>query len=297
MLYRNLSGYFKERYGKRVGKICIDGGFTCPNRDGKCGTGGCIFCSERGSGEHIRADLSIAEQVRSQLARGRSEAYVAYFQNYTNTYAPTSVLKERYSAALIDGRIIALAIGTRPDCIDKERAELISSFAEGHDVWVELGLQTASDKTAAVINRGYKTEQFTEAVRLLDGYGIPTVVHIIIGLPGEGERELEETCDLINSLPVWGVKIHSLYVCRDTGLEKLYKNGEYTPPLREEYVRLAARALARLRPDIVVHRITGDCPSELLVAPGWNSDKNGVINEIRRELETKGLRQGSLYGN
>ncbi|MBR2432071.1 MAG: radical SAM protein, partial [Clostridia bacterium] len=158
-----------------------------------------------------------------------------------------------------------------------------------------LGLQSASDETALRINRGYRTEKFTEAVRLLKDFGIPVVAHMIIGLPGESREQIDCTVDLLNSLDIWGVKIHSLYVCRGTALAKLYENGEYTPPTREEYESLAARTIARLKPEIVIHRITGDCPRELLVAPEWNLDKNGVINDIRRTLEEGGLYQGALY--
>lgn len=296
MLYRNLSGHLRERYGRKITKICIDGGFTCPNRDGRCGVGGCIYCGERGAGEHIDASVGIRGQVEEHLAHTRDDGrgFVAYFQNFTNTYAPVDVLRSRYDAALISDRIVALAIGTRPDCIDEEIAELIASYKERVDVWVELGLQTASDETARVINRGYKTEVFTRAVEMLHSRGIEVVAHMIIGLPGEGVREADATVDLLNSCRVEGVKLHSMYVSRGTELEQMYLRGEYVPLTEDEYVGTAARCIARLRPEAVLHRITGDCPAGLLVAPMWNGEKDRVIRRICERLAADGLHQGSL---
>jgi len=266
-------------------KICIDGGFTCPNRDGTVGRGGCIYCSERGSGDHINAGKSISEQVERALGMSSADdRFIAYFQNFTNTYAAIEVLKERYDSALVDPRIKILAIGTRPDCITAEIAALIASYKDRVDVWVELGLQTASDKTAELINRGYKTEKYTKACKILTKYGIPIVTHIMIGLPGEGDKELEDTVEELLRAGCWGVKIHSVYVAKNTRLEKMYLSGEYTPISREDYVRRAAAAISALRDRTVIHRITGDCPRELLVAPEWNTDKNGVIKEINAAL-------------
>jgi radical SAM protein (TIGR01212 family) len=295
MLYNNLSGYLREKYGKRLGKICIDGGFSCPNRDGRVGRGGCLFCSERGSGEHIEAGKDIREQVIRALGRDAYDGYIAYFQNYTNTYAPIPVLKERYDAALIDERIKILAIGTRPDCIGEEVARLIASYRDKVDVWVELGLQSSSDRTARIINRGYESEAFLRATEILRAHGIPVVAHMIIGLPGEGESEVLETVDFLNRAGVFGVKIHSLYVAEGTALEKIYREGGYIPIELSEYARICAGVIARLSPDIIIHRVTGDCPRELLVAPMWNIDKNRIIDEINCALTRNGLRQGSLY--
>ena len=295
MLYNNLSPYLKIKYGGRVSKICIDGGFGCPNRDGTCGEGGCIYCGERGAGEHIDPTLSIRQQVEEHLARDvRSDALIAYFQNFTNTYAPVDVLKERYDSALISDRIKALSIGTRPDCISDGVAELLASYKDRVDVWVELGLQTSSDKIAKTINRGYPTDVYRRAVSILKSHGIPFVTHMIIGLPGDSEADIDATVDLINE-DAWGVKIHSIYVMDGTRLADMYRTGEYTPPTMDEYVALAARSIARLRPDMIVHRVTGDCPDGLLVAPEWNREKNKVIELIRARLESSGLRQGSLY--
>lgn len=287
-LYNNLSAYLVGKYGRKIRKICVDGGFTCPNRDGKCSVGGCIFCSERGSGEHIRAGLNIAEQVKDGLSRLKTgEGAIVYFQNFTNTYAPVPILKERYDSSLIDERIVALAIGTRPDCISEEICQLIASYRDRVDVWVELGLQTSSDKTAQLINRGYKTEVFTEAARMLNEYSIPFVVHLMIGLPGEGDCELLDTLRTVSSVKPFGVKLHSVYVCRGTVLEKMYLRGEYTPIDAETYVRRVITALTYLPKETVIHRLTGDCPSELLVAPVWDIDKNTVIRLINQGLEGK----------
>ena len=296
MEYRNMSGYLREKYGSRLGKICIDGGFTCPNRDGSVGVGGCAFCGERGAGEHIKPSVSISEQVREHLRCAPGEKkYIAYFQNFTNTYAPVSILRERYDAALIDDRIAVLAIGTRPDCINREVAELISEYKSRVDVWVELGLQTASDEAASLMNRGYKTERFLSATELLRAYDIPVVAHIMLGLPGTDEGDAFKTVELVNRAEVFGVKLHSVYVMRGTALAEMYERGEYRPLEMSEYVRLAADCIARLNPNTVVHRITGDCPRGLLVAPTWSEDKNLVISAIRESLSSRGLSQGSLY--
>jgi radical SAM protein (TIGR01212 family) len=298
MRYRNLSGYLKEKYGKRLKKICIDGGFSCPNRDGTCGVGGCIYCSERGSGEHINASLSITEQVRAALIGADPEdRFIVYFQNFTNTYADVAVLRERYDAALIDGRIAVLDIGTRPDCIDDRIAELIASYKDKCDVWVELGLQSASDNTAKIINRGYNTEVYFSAVRTLKKYGISVVTHIMIGLPGEGDFELYETVRALNLAESDGLKIHSVYVPRGTELEKMYRRGEYAPIEMTEYVRRAVKVLRMISPKTVIHRLTGDCPRELLVAPEWNADKNAVLLSISRTLDALDAYQGDEFSD
>ena len=296
MLYNNLSGYLRDKYGKRLTKICIDGGFSCPNRDGTCGVGGCIFCGERGAGEHIDPTQSISEQVQSALTGAdKDAAFIAYFQNFTNTYAPVSTLKERYDAALTDDRIRILSIGTRPDCIDEEVARLIASYKSEREVWVELGLQTASDETGRVINRGYGSEKFAEAVRLLAKYSIPVVVHLIVGLPGESLEDVKNTVHFINQFPIWGIKIHSIYVMKGTRLAELYERGEYAPPSLSEYVEGAVYILTHISKNTVVHRVTGDCPRDLLVAPLWNKDKNKIIEEINEKMIKEGLSQGALY--
>lgn len=296
MLYYNLSEYFRNKYGKRLKKICIDGGFSCPNRDGVCGVGGCIYCGERGAGEHIDPLKSIAEQVTDTLSSAKpDDLFVAYFQNFTNTYAPVSVLKQRYDSALIDGRIKVLAIGTRPDCIDEDVCRLIAGYRERCDVWVELGLQTANDKTADLINRGYHTEAFEKAYKMLSEYQIPVVVHLIVGLPGEGLSEIKKTAEYVSRFDLFGIKIHSIYVSKGTRLAEMYESGEYEPPELSEFVMGAAKILTHISPDTVVHRLTGDCPPDLLLAPEWNRDKHKIIAEINSYLEKNGLSQGSEF--
>ncbi len=296
MLYYNLSEYFRKKYGKRLKKICIDGGFSCPNRDGTCGQGGCIYCGDRGAGEHIDPLKSIAEQVSCAVsASGFDDLFVAYFQNFTNTYAPVKVLRERYDSALIDERIKVLAIGTRPDCIDEDVCRLISDYKETHDVWVELGLQTANDKTADMINRGYHRDVFERAMSHLNKYEIPVVVHLIVGLPGEGPQEIKKTAEYISRFDIWGIKIHSIYVSSGTKLAEMYEAGQYTPPTLSEFVNSAVHILTHISPDTVVHRLTGDCPRDMLIAPEWNSDKHKIINEINGYLEKNGLYQGCQY--
>ena len=296
MLYNNLSGYLRKKYGKRLKKICIDAGFSCPNRDGKISTGGCIFCGERGAGEHIAPELSIKEQVLSAIdCAQENEEFIAYFQNFTNTYAPVDVLKARYDAALISDRIRILSIGTRPDCIDEKVAELLADYNEKYELWVELGLQTANDETAKTINRGYPRSVFENAVKILQKYGIKTIVHLIVGLPGENFSDVMETAEYISRFNLFGVKIHSIYVMKETRLEKMYLNGDYTPPTLEEYAEGASYIISRLNPETVIHRLTGDCPKGMLVAPKWNENKHTVIAKIEKTLETLGKRQGSDF--
>lgn len=293
--YNNLSGYLYKKYGSRVFKICIDGGFSCPNRDGAVGYGGCVFCGERGAGEHL-CRIGIAEQVARYFARPRkADKFIAYFQNFTNTYAPVDVLRARYDAALTDDRIVALAVGTRPDCVTPAVADLLAEYAAAREVWVELGLHTSSDATAARINRGYASEKFTEAVRLLNARGIGVVAHIIVGLPGETERELAETVEFLNRHRLFGIKVHCLYVMEGTALAAAYRRGEYVPQTLRQYAASAAFVLAHIPPEVVVHKLTGDSPKDLLVAPDWNVRKDDILAAIREVMAAHGWRQGSLY--
>ena len=295
-LYYKFSRFCKEHYGKNVQRICIDGGFTCPNRDGRCGTGGCIFCGERGAGDYIDGRLSVREQVGKRIDgyHGRKR-FIAYFQSFTSTYAPVSRLKELYDEALYSDLILALAVATRPDCIDEPTVGLLESYKTRCDVWVELGLQTSDDRTARFINRGYDSAEFARAAELLTAHGIPFVVHLMIGLPGEGMEQLAETVRFINRFKPWGIKLHSVYVMRGTVLERLYRGGSYTPPTLAEYVRGAAYVLSHIPPETVVHRLTGDCPPDLLTAPDWSADKGRVLDELFKFMRENGLRQGSLY--
>ena len=295
MEYNNLSVLLRRLYGAKIRKFCIDGGFTCPNRDGSVGTGGCIFCGERGSGEHIQKKGVAAQMVGALASAKPGEKYIAYFQNFSGTYAPVSVLKERYDAALCDSRIVALTVGTRPDCINEEVAHLLASYKDRTDVWIELGLQTQSDETAVRINRGYKKEVFERAMEILSRHGVRAVVHLMAGLPGEDTADLLKTVDYVNRFPLFGIKLHSTYVCRDTELCRMYERGEYEPLTFEKYVEDAIAILTHLRPDFWIHRLTGDSPGDLLVAPLWVRKKDPVLIEIRRRMEARGLKQGCLY--
>ena len=247
--------------------------------------------------EHISApQLPIPEQVRRYIDGSHgADGFIAYFQNHTNTYAPTDTLRERYDSALIDDRIVVLDVGTRPDCISPGNADLLASYRDRCEVWVELGLQTANDSTAERINRGYGRSAFERAVWVLSERDIPVVVHMMIGLPGEDHDDVAETVDYINGFGIWGIKIHSVYVMRGTALEKMYLKGDYAPMSLNDYAANAAYVLSRISPDMIVHRITGDCPEGLLTAPEWNRDKNGTISEINRIMTENGWTQGCLY--
>ena len=295
MEYNNLSSLLRRLYGAKIRKFCIDGDFTCPNRDGTCGVGGCIFCGERGAGEHIQKKGVAAQMAGALESVKPGEKYIAYFQNFTGTYAPVAQLKEKYDAALCDDRIVALTVGTRPDCIDEGVAALLASYKARTDVWIELGLQTESDLTAERINRGYKREAFERAMQILSRHGVRAVVHLMAGLPGEDRAQLLKTVDYVNRFPLFGVKLHSTYVSRDTELCRMYERGEYTPLTFEEYVEDAIAVLTHLRPDLWIHRLTGDSPGDLLVAPLWVKKKDPVLIEIRRRMAERSLSQGCFY--
>ena len=295
--YNHLNKYLKEKFGERTLKICIDAGFTCPNRDGKISTGGCIFCSEQGSGEHIKSKY-IQEQIKNHLNSYRGERankFIAYFQNFTNTYDTLENLKQKYDACLIDNRIVALAVATRPDCIDESIVKLLASYKEKLDVFVELGLQTSNDNTALTINRGYESKVFTEAVKLLNKYNIEVITHIMVGLPGENIDNIKETVEFLNNHNIQGLKIHSCYVIKNTKLAKLYENGKYLPISLDEYLESAAYILTHINPNIIIHKISGDAPKDLLLAPEWNSHKKWIMNGLDKLLKEKDLYQGMYY--
>lgn len=295
--YNRLNKYLKNKFGERTLKICIDGGFTCPNRDGKISTHGCIFCSEKGSGEHIKKtdiSLQIKNYFESYKAE-RANKFIAYFQNFTNTYDSLKNLKEKYDSALIDNRIVALAIATRPDCINEEICKLIASYKERVDVWVELGLQTSNDNTGILINRGYLSKSFTDAVKLLNKYNIEIVAHIMIGLPNENFEDIKNTINFINNHNIQGLKIHSTYILENTILAEMYKNNVYTPITLESYISTASYILTHINPNIVIHKISGDAPKDLLLAPSWNSHKKWILNGINKFLEENDLWQGKFY--
>lgn len=295
--YKHLNKYFKDKFGERTLKICLDGGFTCPNRDGRVGYGGCAFCSERGSGEHIIAD-NISNQVKNYFTSYKAERankFIAYFQNFTNTYDSIENLKMKYDAALIDDRIVALAIATRPDCISEDVCKLLKSYSEKYYVWVELGLQTSNENTGKIINRCYTDEQFSAAVSLLNKYNIDVVTHIMVGLPGENFDDIKNTVNFINNHSIQGLKIHSTYVVKNTRLADMYFNGKYTPISLEYYLDCACYILTHISPDIIIHRVSGDAPKDLLIAPDWNLHKKWIINGLDKLLRDKDLYQGMDY--
>lgn len=295
--YKHLNKYLKDKFGERTLKICLDGGFTCPNRDGRVGYGGCAFCSERGSGEHIIAD-NISNQVKNYFTSYKAERankFIAYFQNFTNTYDSIENLKMKYDAALIDDRIVALAIATRPDCISEDVCKLLKSYSERYYVWVELGLQTSNENTGKIINRCYTDEQFSAAVSLLNKYNIDVVTHIMVGLPGENFDDIKNTVNFINNHSIQGLKIHSTYVVKNTRLADMYFNGKYTPISLEYYLDCASYILTHISPDIIIHRVSGDAPKDLLIAPDWNLHKKWIINGLDKLLRDKDLYQGMDY--
>lgn len=261
--------------------------------------GGCIFCSETGSGEHL-IPLPICEQVQNYFKSYKSKRankFIVYFQNFTNTYGSFETLKNKYDSALIDDRIVGLEIATRPDCINENIAKLIGSYANKYYVCVDLGLQTSNDNTAKFINRGYLSSQFTEAVSILKKYNIDIVVHIMIGLPNENETDLKNTIDFINKHDIQGIKIHSTYIIKNTKLCDLYMAGSYIPISLENYLKCLTYVITHIRPDIIVHRISGDAPKDLLIAPEWNSHKKLVLNGLDKILKENNLHQGCYLMN
>ena len=302
--YKHLNKYLKEKFGERTLKICIDGGFTCPNRDGTVGSGGCIFCSEKGSGEliscanGINSTDKIKNQVINYFSSYRSERankFIAYFQNFTNTYDTVKNLKAKYDSALIDDRIVGLEVATRPDCINEDVVKLLKSYTQKYYVCVELGLQTSNDNTGILINRGYTSKQFSEAVKLLNKYNIDVVAHIMVGLPGENFDDVKNTVDFINMHNVRGVKIHSTYVIKNTALADMYFKGQYDPISLEYYLEALTYIITHISPDVVIHRISGDAPKNLLIAPEWNLHKKWVLNGFDKILREQDLWQGKYY--
>ena len=297
--YNHLNTYYKNKFGERTLKICIDAGFTCPNRDGTLSSKGCIFCSQKGSGELIKfSNLNITKQVQNFLNsyRGkRANKFIVYFQNYTNTYNSIPNLKKKYDAALIDNRIIGLSVATRPDCINEEIASLLASYSNKYNVSVELGLQTSNDRIGDLINRCYSSTQFTNAVNILRKHNIEVITHIMIGLPTETFEDIKNTVNFINSHDIQGIKIHSTYVVKDTVLANMYYKYKYIPITLDYYLENLAYVITHLRPDIIIHRISGDAPKDLLVAPKWNLHKKWILNGFEKLLKEKDLCQGKFY--
>lgn len=288
-------------FGERVQKISLDAGLHCPNRDGTISEKGCIFCDRRGSG--TGAMINHGQSITEQIGKGRDFAerrygakkYVAYFQSFTNTYAPVSRLKAIYDEALRHQGMVGLSVGTRPDCVSAEILELINSYKKDYLVWIEYGLQSAHDATLARINRGHDAGCFERSVRMSNDYGLNVCAHIILGLPGETRQMMLNTARYLAKLPLQGVKIHLLYVVQNTPLAKLYEKGEYRCLERDAYVELVIDFLELLPTTMIIQRLTGDPIYSELVAPDWAKDKSKNLNLIRRRLEERDTWQGKKY--
>ncbi len=296
--YKHLNKYLKEKFGERTLKICIDANFTCPNRDGLLSNTGCIFCSEKGSGDHLKNNLTIPKQIQNFLNsyRGkRANKFIVYFQNFSNTYDSIENLKIKYDSALIDDKIVGIFIATRPDCINEEIVKLLSTYSKKYYVCVELGLQTSNDNTGKIINRCYSSNDFTKAIELLNKYNIDVITHIMIGLPTEQRKDLENTIRFLNQHNIQGLKIHSTYIVKNTVLETMYLNGKYNPITLENYLEDLVYVITHINPNIIIHRISGDAPKDTLVAPEWNTHKKLVLNGLDRILKEKNLYQGMYF--
>jgi len=287
-MYKTANDYYKQKFGSKVYKLSIDGGFTCPNRDGTVGTGGCIFCSSFGSGEFAAKGNNITEQLENAKLRvekkNKGGKYIAYFQSFTNTYAPVEKLKKLYYEAIKPDYIVGLSIGTRPDCLGDEVISLLKEINKIKPVSVELGLQTTNEKSVEYIRRGYKTQVYFDAVKRLKSVGIDVVTHIIIGLPNEtADDAVKTTLDAV-SAGTNGVKFHLLYVLKNTDLERDYLGGKFECLTLENYAEILKKCISVLPPDIVVHRITGDGAKRDLIAPLWSADKKTVLNFLNSYL-------------
>lgn len=300
--YYSLNYYLRRKFGCKVFKISLDGGFSCPNRDGTISTGGCIFCSEKGSGDFAgnrNASISSQFQGIKQMMnkKWKDGKYIAYFQAYTNTYAPVEILKQKYEEAINQEGVVGLAIATRPDCLGDDVLELLEKFNNKIYTWVELGLQSSDDFTAEKINRGYRLETFETSVKNLRKIGIEVVVHLIMGLPYENKDIMMNTVKYVSSQDIQGVKFHLLHLMEHTPLVKLYNDGQLKLMSQEDYVDVICSALSNTRPDIVIHRLTGDAPRNLLIGPKWSLKKWEVLNDIDRTMKDRNIYQGIYYEN
>lgn len=312
--YYSLDAWCKNTYGRKLYKAALDIGCTCPNRDGTLGYNGCIFCSAGGSGDFAAAPAGTLEQQLQQaralldskwkLASTASDSLsvpclIAYFQSYTNTYGDPKRLGTLFAQALFQPDVAGISIATRPDCLSdailQELDALRTAFPDKF-IWIELGLQTIHDRTAAFIRRGYPTAVFEKAMETLSLHGFPVIVHTILGLPGESERDVLFTMEALNRLHPFGVKLQLLHILRGTALADLYTAGQVNALSKEEYLALLASCIAALSPDICIHRITGDGPRQLLIAPLWSLHKRDVLNSIHAYLKKNGIRQGIRLG-
>lgn len=296
--YNQFSRYLENLFGCKVYKVTLDAGFSCPNRDGFISSGGCIFCDDSGSFSRAHSSLlSVKEQLETGIVamhrRFKAKKFISYFQAYTNTYADVSHLKGLYDTALSHEDVIGLSIGTRPDCVDYEKINLISSYADSHHVWVEYGLQSIHDRTLKFINRGHTGQQFIDAVKLTQNHGINICAHVIIGLPGETREDVLETARVLADLGIDGVKIHLMCVLKDTQLEKMYHNNEFKLMGPEEYTSAVCDFLEILPSETTIHRLAGNGLKEILVAPKWLEEKFRILNMIDDEFDRRGTVQGA----
>ncbi len=296
--YLDLNTHLRRRVGRRVQKIALDAGFTCPNRDGRVSRGGCLYCNARGSGTGAWArGLNLTAQLRQGMARLKdryqADRFIAYFQSFSNTYAPVARLQALYDEVLGLPDVVGLSVGTRPDCLEEGALELLAGYARERLLWLELGLQSAHDRTLAALNRGHDVACFSRAVERAAARGLEVVAHVILGLPGEGPEEMAATADYLASLPLQGVKIHLLYVVRGSALAHLYQQGAYTCLSEDSYVRLAVDFVELLPRRLVIHRLTGDPHPQELLAPSWCLNKARVLGRIREEFSRRGSSQGS----
>ncbi|WP_313339450.1 TIGR01212 family radical SAM protein [Sedimentibacter sp.] len=298
--YHTLDYELKKIFGEKAIKLSIDGSFTCPNRDGTIGIKGCIFCSERGSGDfNSDRNISITNQIEEQKQimskKWKSNTYIAYFQSYTNTYDSVENLKKKFYEALVCENIKGLAIATRPDCIDEQILELLEELNSKTFLWIELGLQSIHDKTAAFIRRGYDLEQFEKSYELLKSKNIRTVVHLIVGLPTENKEQYSETLKYIAEKEIWGIKLHMLHILKNTDLADYYKKNNFKILSRDEYVNIVCDSLELLNPSTVIHRLTGDGKKSELIEPIWTLDKLKVLSDIDKELKLRDSYQGKNF--
>lgn len=297
--YNSLNYYLRQKFNDKVFKISLDAGFSCPNRDGTLSKGGCIFCSERGSGDFTGKSRDLVKQfyeVKEMMnKKWKSGKYIAYFQAYTNTYAPVDVLRAKYYSILNLEDVVGIAIATRPDCLQDDVLNLLSEINQKTYLWVELGLQTINEKTAEIINRGYSLETYIKAVNELKKRGIEVVTHVIFGLIGENKSDMINTVEFVANTKTQGIKIHLLHLMKGTRLVDYYNRGQLTFLSFDEYVDLVVDSINILPEDMVIHRLTGDSPRELLIGPMWSLKKWEVLNEIDRILKEKDIWQGKGY--
>ena len=298
--YYSLDYYIKQNFGEKLYKLSLDGGMSCPNRDGTLGRGGCIFCSAGGSGDFASdRNLSIPEQIQNAKElvskKHSGSSYIAYFQAYTNTYAPTSYLEHIFTEAIQEPDIKVLSIATRPDCLSQETLELLERLNQKKSVWVELGLQTIHKASSDFIRRGYDLDVFEKAVYDLKGRGISVIVHTILYLPNETTDMMLQTISYLNKLPIDGIKLQLLHILKGTDLADYYMSNPFHLPDLEEYLETLGTMISHLRPDIVVHRITGDGPKSLLIAPLWTGNKRHVLNSIQKYFKNSDICQGKEY--